>query len=494
MSKTKKIIVALSGGVDSSVAAYLLRKKNPSIPLQGIFMNNWSAADEDNDDNIHTHKNNTYCLASERDYQDAQDVCNKLEIPLQKVNFAAEYWTQVFEPFIEGLENGLTPNPDIWCNSKIKFGVLKDYAMNNLGASGIATGHYARVWDTSKCTHLPDYLEHALATYNNSTSLQLQQNSNNSYPSILDYITKPKSSIILLAAKDLTKDQTYFLCQTPGASFQNVHFPIGDYIKQNNNNKYNLHDNGDGNGGGNNSVRSIAMNQLGLTRISKKRESYGICFIGKRNFQKFIPGYIDKQVLERGNFICVDTGRTVGTHNGTNNTTSLYTIGQRAKISGGQEKWYIVGKYTNKNVIWVCDDTHHPALYSDELYVNVGDMNWIAGDIPQALNDGGRIRVQCRTRHLQPVSDADIYWDAQRSHYTIHFDNPIRAITPGQTIALYVAGGLVCLGGGSICDRGLSHHERGLKLDFNNNSSALPPSSDLKNRTALDHLKDWGIV
>ena len=262
MSTAKKLIVALSGGVDSSVAAYLLKKQNPSIPLQGIFMNNWSTSDEDDDnDDINNKKNNKYCLASERDYQDAEDVCKKLSIPLQKVNFTAEYWTQVFEPFLEGLEHGFTPNPDIRCNAKIKFGVLKDYAMGKLNARGIATGHYARLWDSSDVA-LPDYLESVISEDDLLS------------PSLLDYITKPKSSILLLAAKDLTKDQTYFLCQTPGTSFQNVYFPIGDYIKQNQKDKYN-------NDTDATTIRSIAMNELGLTQISNKRESYGICFIGE---------------------------------------------------------------------------------------------------------------------------------------------------------------------------------------------------------------------
>lgn len=149
--------------------------------------------------------------------------------------------------------------------------------------------------------------------------------------------------------------------------------------------------------------------------------------------------------------------QVVGKHNG----SIYFTVGQGAKISGASRKWFITKKEID-GTIFVCDCTHHPSLYSNELYVHIDDFNWIAGALPPPLTNGGAIHALCRTRHLQPLIPCVVKVD--ESHVVVKFDRPVRAITPGQTAALYVANGLICLGGGQIWMHGPNYHELGLDL------------------------------
>ncbi|MFI3256119.1 MAG: tRNA 2-thiouridine(34) synthase MnmA [Psittacicella sp.] len=177
MNKSKentKVIVGMSGGVDSSVAAYLLKQEGYNVI--GLFMKNWEE-DDDTD----------YCTSKE-DMDDAQKVCDKIGIKLLKINFSAEYWDRVFEYFLDEYKNGRTPNPDVLCNKEIKFKAFLDYAINDLEADYIATGHYAKVLRTSDGAHL-------------------------------------------VRAIDQNKDQTYFLCALNEYQISKTLFPIGDYNK-----------------------------------------------------------------------------------------------------------------------------------------------------------------------------------------------------------------------------------------------------------------------
>jgi len=225
----------------------------------------------------------------------------------------------------------------------------------------------------------------------------------------------------------------------------------------------------------------------------------GICFIGKRNFSDFISDYMTPPSSSSSNnsdnkevFVDVDTGDVVGCTIDTTTTTKtktkrVYTIGQGAKLSGASRKWFVVGrsfdfkispeKKVSTECIFVCGDTHHPALYSDELYVRQEDFNWIGGGggettepsspspPPPPLVQGESMTALCRIRHLQPLFGCDVIWDRINARYIVKFHKPIRAVTPGQVVAIYVGkSGLICLGGGPIWDRGLSYHERGLDL------------------------------
>lgn len=222
----KKVIVGMSGGVDSSVTAYLLKKQGHDVI--GVFMQNWDPYL--NNDDAFKNDENSKCEA-EQDFEVAKSVADHLQIPIYRVNFIKEYWTQVFEPFLHQYKSGITPNPDVLCNKYIKFGAFHDYCFNNFkDIDYIATGHYAGVGYNEQ-THLYELKE----------------------------------------AKDAFKDQTYFLCSLNQKQLSKTWFPLGQYTKY--------------------EIREIAK-QNGLDNWNRK-DSTGICFIGERNFQQFLKNYIN---------------------------------------------------------------------------------------------------------------------------------------------------------------------------------------------------------
>ena len=307
----------------------------------------------------------------------------------------------------------------VGCNSIVKFGAMKEYAHCRLKADWIATGHYARLWHRNE--QMPHFVQAALEETTTCDHDWLPTYGNDTTP-------------LLLAAEDLHKDQSYFLSGVKGDSFRNVLFPLGDLRKT--------------------SVRQVAQ-EAGLVTATK-RDSMGICFVGKRRrFGDFISQYLPHPPRE-GVFLNVDTGQVVGHHDG----ALHYAMGQGAKISGASTKWFVTGR--KESTVFVCDGTHHPALYANELYIT--KVHWIANQIPPPLLEGKqRMRALCRTRHLQPLIPCEISFS--KDVLVVRFDRPVRAITPGQMAAIYVGGsGLVCLGGGPISDRGPSFHEQGLDL------------------------------
>jgi len=462
LTTKRKVAVAMSGGVDSAVAMALLLK-DPSIKdIIGLHMINWDNRQDDDDDD--GRRKSCY----EEDLKDANAVCCHLSrtanitIPLHKVSFASEYWTNVFEPYVEGIMMGQTPNPDISCNSMIKFGNMKSYAQKKLDANWIATGHYARL-----------YYHHCNS--NDVTATSIESSSRRTMEQEVEEITEKhdwlskwgNESPLLLASVDKAKDQTYFLAGVKGESFRNVMFPLGELYKNANPNNNNTT---------NSTVRQFASN-LNLPNANKK-DSMGICFVGKRrSFKSFVSQYVSS-VQPPGCFIDIESGAIVGRHDG----AIYYTIGQGARISGASCKWYVIGRSnTNTNDILVCPGTNHPALYSDELTIKNTTMIWIGNDVdtmfPEPLQQqqqqqqhkSNRMHVQCRTGHLQPLIDSEICMMENKQNNSItkiihvQFHHPIRAITPGQMAAFYL--GDICLGGGIIHDVGPSYYDLGLKVN-----------------------------
>ncbi|XP_023017440.2 mitochondrial tRNA-specific 2-thiouridylase 1 isoform X1 [Leptinotarsa decemlineata] len=287
----RKVAVGISGGVDSAVAALLLKQK--CFEVQGVFMQNWDIRDEKG------------VCSSEEDYKDAKFVCETLNIKLHHVNFTKEYWNDVFCPLIKDYQSGLTPNPDVLCNRKIKFNYFYKFAREVLKVDAIATGHYAK-------TNFDPFMENF----------------------------DPDGSARLLLAKDTKKDQTFFLCQIQQEALKRTIFPLGDIMKS--------------------EVKNIARNN-GLEKISLKPESMGICFIGSRKFQDFIQEYIPDRP---GVFVDIDTGRVVGEHNGIHQ----WTLGQRARLPGLAMAYFIAQKDAEKNIIYVAQGTDHPILYTDLFF------------------------------------------------------------------------------------------------------------------------------
>ena len=355
---TTRVIVGLSGGVDSAVAALLLKKQGYQV--EGLFMDNW----EDGEDE-------TYCTAAE-DFQDGRQVCETLGIPLHKMNFAAEYRERVFRHFLDGYAAGYTPNPDVLCNSEIKFKAFLEHALR-LGATHIATGHYARL------AAAPD-------------------------------------GVRLLKALDASKDQSYFLHAVPQAALQRALFPLGELLKTD--------------------TRVLAK-EAGFANHAKK-DSTGICFIGERRFAEFLGKYLPAQPGD----IVTPEGRVMGRHNG----LMYYTLGQRQGIGiGGQRDteaspWYVAGKDMQRNKLLVVQGHDHPQLLSSSLEAT--HLHWIAGKPPAVSLD-----CMAKTRYRQADQACRIvHIDGERCR--VEFDQPQRAVTPGQYAVFY--SGEICLGGGVI--------------------------------------------
>lgn len=354
----KRAVVGMSGGVDSSVAALLLKEQG--FDVVGLYMLNWEEREEDGS-----------CTAEE-DYADVRRVCAKLDIPYYTVNFAKEYLDRVFSYFLAEYEAGRTPNPDVLCNREIKFGPFLEEA-KKLGADYIATGHYCKI------SHREDVHR-------------------------------------LLKAADKNKDQTYFLNQLSQAQLADVLFPLGDLQKP--------------------EVRKIAA-ENGLS-TAKKKDSTGICFIGERNFRKFLSSYLPAR---KGKILDL-SGREVGEHMG----LMYYTLGQRrglelGGVRGDEEggRWFVVRKDLENNILYVSHGDETP-LYSKSCEVN--GFNWIPA--PPAERE---FSCTAKFRYRQPDQEVRVTVTGENALH-IAFAEKQRAVTEGQYAVLYR--GEECLGGGVI--------------------------------------------
>lgn len=362
---SKKVIVGMSGGVDSSVAAHLLIKQG--YVVEGLFMKNWE--EDDNDE---------YCAAAD-DLADAQAVANKLGIELHTINFAAEYWDNVFEYFLAEYKAGRTPNPDIMCNKEIKFKAFLEFAAEDLGADFIATGHYVQ-------------------------------------RELRDGRWK------MIRGLDSNKDQSYFLYTLSEEHLSKTLFPVGDIEKP--------------------KVREIALQQNLVTH--DKKDSTGICFIGERKFKDFLSRYLPAQPGKIETY----EGQIIGEHEG----LMYHTLGQRKGLHiGGMKEygdapWYVVGKDIPRNVLIVGQGSDHPALYSNGLTAN--QLHWVDRQGPE-IKSNGNFRCTVKTRYRQQdISCSLSYDDDDQERVRVIFDQPQKAVTPGQSAVFYLND--ECLGGGII--------------------------------------------
>lgn len=355
-----RVVVGMSGGVDSSVTALLLKEQGYDVV--GIFMKNWDDTDDTG-----------FCTATE-DYKDVALVADQIGVPYYSVNFEKEYWNKVFTYFLDEYKKGRTPNPDVMCNKEIKFKAFLEYALE-LGADYVATGHYARVRrDQNGVTHL-------------------------------------------LRGIDSNKDQTYFLNQLSQAQLSKVMFPLGEIEKP--------------------EVRAIAE-RAGLA-TAKKKDSTGICFIGERDFTSFLKEYLPAQ---GGEMQTLD-GEVVGNHTG----LMYYTIGQRRGLgiggskNGSNDPWFVIGKDLDKNVLYVGQGYENEHLYADTLE---GSDFYFTTDEEYP----SEFRALAQFRYRQEAVPVTVFYDAEKDTARVEFDEPARAITPGQAIVFY--DGDECLGGGTI--------------------------------------------
>ena len=347
----------MSGGVDSSVAAILLKEQGYEVI--GLFMRNWDST-INNDFLGNPNLDNNIC-PQEQDYNDALAVCEKIGIPLHRVDYVKEYWDNVFTYFLDELKKGRTPNPDVMCNKYIKFDLFYKKA-KELGAKYIATGHYAKIIDGK-----------------------------------------------LYKASDKNKDQSYFLAYVNKDIFKDVLFPLQDIEKP--------------------LVREIA-NKYGLV-TAKKKDSTGICFIGERNFTKFLKNYLPNQ---SGKIVDIDTKEVLGEHMG----LMYYTIGQRKglNLGGADSKIFVVEKDLKNNILYVCSGDENEYLYSNRAIIK--DFNYLSDTKPSECACKFRYRqqdIKCHVNYL-PNNAIEVLYDHAK------------AVTPGQFCVLY--DGDLCLGGGII--------------------------------------------
>lgn len=364
MNKKKKVILGMSGGVDSSVCAYLLLQQGYDV--EGLFMRNWDSFV--NNDFLGNENISQDICPQEKDYQDALEVAKKLNIKLHRVDFVKEYWDNVFQNFIDEYKKGRTPNPDILCNKFIKFKAFKDYAFNVLNADYIAMGHYANVIDGH-----------------------------------------------LYRAKNLEKDQTYFLAQLSHEQLLNVLMPLAYFIDKE-------------------EVRKIAKEQNLIT--ANKKDSTGICFIGERHFTKFLQNYIP---MQPGNIVSIIDNKIVGKHEG----CFYYTIGQRKglNLGGMSEAHYVCGHNVEQNIVYVAPATDMSYLMSDSLVASNLVLN-------HDLNEIDFNNLTAKVRYRQKDTKVKVEFINNKGNIKVIFEEDVQAVTPGQQVVLY--DGNKCLGGAII--------------------------------------------
>ena len=352
--RKQRVIVGMSGGVDSAVAALLLKEQGYEVT--GVFMRNW----EDQDGT---------CPA-EQDYEDVRRVSEALDIPYYTVNFTREYQERVFSYFLSEYSAGRTPNPDILCNTEIKFKAFLDFAMKS-GADFLATGHYAR-------------------------------------------LLRDEGGVHLLKGLDGGKDQTYFLAGLTRAQLSRTMFPIGGMQKR--------------------EVRDLARRHA--LPVAEKKDSTGICFIGERNFKKFLMGYLPACPGD----MVDEHGKRIGRHDG----LMYYTLGQRrglgigGRSDGSGESWFVIGKDLKRNLL-IVQQGEHEELFS--LSLTVDRLHVIPeGDLTKTF------ACTAKFRYRQP--DQAVTVELRDGGARVRFAEPQRAVTPGQWCVLYR--GEECLGGGPI--------------------------------------------
>ena len=388
----KKVIVGLSGGVDSSVSALLLKEQGYEVI--GLFMKNW------HDESL-TISNDCPWL---EDSNDAMLVANKLNIPFQTIDLSKEYQSRIINYMFDEYKMGKTPNPDILCNREIKFDIFLKLALN-LGADYIATGHYCRVESFNK---------------------------NN------------KKIFRLLSGEDHLKDQSYFLCQLTQKQLSKVIFPIGKLTKKDVRELAKKND----------LIPAEKKDSQGLCFVGKVKlpdflkqkltPKKGKVIKVDNNFMSDDKEESDfesnKSYLE---FLCTPKnfsetdGKYIGDHNG----AFFYTVGQRKglDIGGFKDPLFVLAKDIDKNILYVGMGSDHPALFKKALFISKKDIHWVRNDLTIQPNQS--MEVYFRVRYRQPLEKGKIFMYS--NGLFILFDRPISSIASGQFASWYIENELI---------------------------------------------------
>lgn len=404
-----KICVGLSGGVDSSVAALLLKEQGYDV--FAMYMQNW----HDIEGTLHGE-----CEWEEEKFV-AEMVARKIGIPFYFVDLSKEYMSRVADYMFDEYSKGRTPNPDVLCNSQIKFDAFLN-AARKLGADVVATGHYCRKYPVGASGDIPQ----------------------------TDSSLFPAENCVwrLLEGTDTNKCQGYFLCQLSQEQLSAALFPIGDLDKK--------------------EVRRIAA-EAGLPSADKK-DSQGICFVGKVDLPVFLQQKLksvqgdvveipaDSPIYSGVSAGCQNPGKSleelenlarpvkyeredgkvIGQHEG----AQFYTIGQRKglNIGGHKEPLFVISTDTVNNIIYVGEGQSHPGLYRKALRINSEELHWIRPDLTMKVGESRACRV--RIRYRQPLQDATLMMTEKGMF--ILFDEPQRGVTPGQFAVWYDKDGGAC--------------------------------------------------
>ena len=388
----KKVIVGLSGGVDSSVSALLLKEQGYEVI--GLFMKNW------HDESL-TISNDCPWL---EDSNDAMLVANKLNIPFQTIDLSKEYQSRIINYMFDEYKMGKTPNPDILCNREIKFDIFLKLALN-LGADYVATGHYCQVESFNK---------------------------NN------------KKIFRLLSGDDHLKDQSYFLCQLTQKQLSKVIFPIGKLTKKEVREIAKKND----------LITAEKKDSQGLCFVGKVKlpdflkqkltPKKGKVIKVDNNFifhdKEESDFESNKSYLE---FLCSPKkfsetdGQFIGYHNG----AFFYTVGQRKglDIGGFKDPLYVLTKDIDKNILYVGMGSDHPALFKKALFISKKDIHWVRNDLTIQTNQS--MEVYFRVRYRQPLEKGKIFMYS--NGLFILFDRPISSIASGQFASWYIENELI---------------------------------------------------
>jgi len=395
--KKNKVVVALSGGVDSSVAAYLLKEQG--YDLIGLFMKNW------HDESVTI---SDECPWLE-DSNDAMLVAEKLNIPFQVVDLSKDYKEKIIDYMFDEYSKGKTPNPDILCNREIKFDIFMDIALS-LGADYVATGHYSKI---------------KINNVNNNIKYELH------------------------SGKDNTKDQSYFLCQLNQEQLNRILFPIGDLMKSEVREiakKNNLVTAEKKDSQGLCFVGKVSLPDFLQQKLKKKTgnvieiPSNSKLFDKKSNFKNE-----NERILSLSNHIkySLSDGIIIGEHNGAH----YYTIGQRKglAIGGYKEPLFVISTNTQTNEIFVGEGKNHPGLNKKALKVKFSELNWVNNYYNyENLRD---LKLKARIRYRQKLQKISIH--KHLDYLYVEFEDFQSAVTKGQFLAIYdnsqlIASGVIC--------------------------------------------------